>query len=468
MARQTRKPSAAAGPDMFEQQREDRISREAPLAARMRPTTLDEFVGQEHIVGGGHVLRRSIEADQVPSIVLWGPPGTGKTTLARIIAHMTQSHFEPVSAVESGVADLRRVLGDARQRRGLSGQRTILFIDEIHRFNKAQQDVVLPHVEDGSVTLIGATTENPSFEIVAPLLSRSRVYTLNALAEDEIRELVDRALTDPEHGLGHLNARLDDNAESALISMADGDARAALTALEVAVSATPPEQDGSRVVDLSTIEDAMQHRAVRYDKGGEEHYNIISAFIKSMRASDPDAALYWMARMLEGGEDPLFIVRRMVIFAAEDVGLADPLALSLAIACQQAVHFVGMPEGYLPMAEACLYLATAPKSNSAYKAYLAAQQDVRNTGALPVPLHLRNAPHPLMSRMGYANGYKYPHDFPSHVVDQQMRPDSVQGHRYFEPTEQGLEAEIKARIANYEKHRRATADAENSTDSQEA
>lgn len=454
MARQTRKPSAAAGPDMFEQQREQRLSHEAPLAARMRPTTLDEFVGQDHIVGEGHVLRRSIEADQVPSIVLWGPPGTGKTTLARIIAHMTQSHFEPVSAVESGVADLRRVLTDARQRRGLSGQRTILFIDEIHRFNKAQQDVVLPHVEDGSVTLIGATTENPSFEIVAPLLSRSRVYTLNALTEDEIRALVDRALTDSDRGLGRLNARLDDNAESALISMADGDARAALTALEVAVSATPPESDGSRVVDLPTIEDAMQHRAVRYDKGGEEHYNVISAFIKSMRASDPDAALYWMARMLEGGEDPLFIVRRMVIFAAEDIGLADPMALSVATACQQAVHFVGMPEGYLPMSEACLYLATAPKSNSAYKAYLAAQQDVRNTGALPVPLHLRNAPHPLMSRMGYANGYRYPHDFPGHVVDQQMRPDSVQGHRYFEPTEQGLEAEIKARIADYEKRRR--------------
>ncbi len=454
MARRTPKPSPAVKPDMFEQQREDHLSREAPLAARMRPTTLDEFVGQQHIVGEGHVLRRSIEADQVPSIVLWGPPGTGKTTLAQIIAHMTQSHFEPVSAVESGVADLRRVLADARQRRGLTGQRTILFIDEIHRFNKSQQDVVLPHVEDGSVTLIGATTENPSFEIVAPLLSRSRVYTLNALTEDEIRELVDRALTNEEQGLGHLNARLDDNAESALISMADGDARAALTALEVAVSATLPEPDGSRVIDLPTIEDAMQHRAVRYDKGGEEHYNIISAFIKSMRASDPDAALYWMARMLEGGEDPLFIVRRMVIFAAEDIGLADPMALSVATACQQAVHFVGMPEGYLPMSEACLYLAAAPKSNSAYKAYLAAQQDVRNTGALPVPLHLRNAPHPLMSRMGYANGYKYPHDYPGHVVDQQMRPDPVQGHRYFEPTDQGLEAEIKTRIEHDEAIRR--------------
>ena len=455
MARQTRKPSPAARPDMFEQQREERLAREAPLAARMRPTTLDEFVGQQHIVGGGHVLRRSIEADQVPSIVLWGPPGTGKTTLARIIAHMTQSHFEPVSAVESGVADLRRVLADARKRRGLSGQRTILFIDEIHRFNKAQQDVVLPHVEDGSITLIGATTENPAFEIVAPLLSRSRVYTLNALTDDEIRELVDRALTDSEQGLGDLNARLEDDAETALVTMSGGDARAALTALEVAVSATPPQPDGGRVVDLPTIEDAMQHRAVRYDKGGEEHYNVVSAFIKSMRASDPDAALYWMARMLEGGEDPMFIVRRMVIFAAEDIGLADPLALTVAMSCQQAVHFVGMPEGYLPMAEACLYLATAPKSNSAYRAYLAAQQDVRNTGALPVPLHLRNAPHPLMSRMGYANGYKYPHDFPGHIVDQQMRPDAVQTHRYYEPTEHGLEAEIKSRIADYEKRRQA-------------
>ncbi len=438
---------------MFEQQREQRISREAPLAARMRPTSLDDFVGQGHIFGEGHVLRRSIEADQVPSIVLWGPPGTGKTTLAGIIAHMTQSHFEPVSAVESGVADLRRVLADARKRRGITGQRTILFIDEIHRFNKAQQDVVLPHVEDGSVTLIGATTENPAFEIVAPLLSRSRVYTLNALMDEEIRQIIDRALKDSERGLGNLHARLNDDAEFALITLSGGDARTALTALEVAVNAIPPESDGSRVVDLPTIEDAMQHRAVRYDKSGEEHYNVISAFIKSMRASDPDGALYWMARMIEGGEDPLFIVRRMVIFAAEDVGLADPQALGIATACQQAVHFVGMPEGYLPMAEACVYLASAPKSNSAYRAYLAAQQDVRNTGALPVPLHLRNAPHPLMSRMGYGNGYMYPHDYPGHIVDQQTRPEGLEDHRYYEPGENGGESEIGARLEEYAKRR---------------
>ena len=465
MARQSRKLSAAAKPDMFEQQREERVSREAPLAARMRPTTFDEFVGQQHIVGEGRVLRRSIEADQAPSIVLWGPPGTGKTTLARIIAHMTKSHFEPVSAVESGVADLRRIVADARERRGLTGQRTILFIDEIHRFNKAQQDVVLPHVEDGSVTLIGATTENPAFEIVAPLLSRSRVYTLNVLTDDEIRLLIDRALTDSDRGLGLLNARLGEDAEEALISLCSGDARMALTALEVAVTATPPSPDGERVIDIQTIEDALQHRALRYDKGGEEHYNVISAFIKSMRASDPDGALYWMARMIESGEDPLFIVRRMVIFAAEDVGLADAQALVVAVACQQAVSFVGMPEGYLPMAEACLYLATAPKSNSAYKAYLAAQQDIRNTGALPVPLHLRNAPHPLMSRMGYADGYKYPHDYPGHVVDQQSRPESLESHRYYTPSSQGAEAKVKARLEANEELRRGAAENTSSNDS---
>ena len=431
---------------MFEQERERRMEQEAPLAARMRPRSLDDFVGQEHIVGADHVLRRSLEADRVPSMILWGPPGTGKTTLARIVAEMTSSHFEPISAVGSGVADLRRVIDEARKRRGLDGQRTILFIDEIHRFNKAQQDVVLPHVEDGTVTLIGATTENPAFEVVAPLLSRSRVYTLNALTEEQIKALVDRALADDEHGIASMNAQLEPEAEAALVGFADGDARSALTALEVAANATPPDKDGLRLVTLQTVEDALQHRALRYDKGGEEHYNIISAFIKSMRASDPDASLYWMARMIESGEDPLFIVRRMVIFAAEDVGLAEPQALILATACQQAVHFVGMPEGFLPMAETCVYLAGAPKSNSAYKAYLQAKADVQKTGALPVPLHLRNAPHPLMSQMGYADGYKYPHDYPEHFVEQQSRPDQLENKRYYEPSDLGAESAIKERL----------------------
>ena len=445
MASRSRRP-ASDGPDMFEQERERRTEREAPLAARMRPRSLDDFVGQEHIIGPDRVLRRSIEADQIPSMILWGPPGTGKTTLARIVAEMTSSRFEPISAVGSGVADLRRIIEGARQRRGLSGQRTILFIDEIHRFNKAQQDVILPHVEDGTITLIGATTENPAFEVVAPLLSRSRVYSLNALTEEQVRELVDRALADEDHGIGRLKVRFEPEAENALVGFADGDARVALTAVEVAANATQPDEKGDRVVTLQTVEDALQHRALRYDKGGEEHYNIISAFIKSMRASDPDAALYWMARMIESGEDSLFIIRRMVIFAAEDVGLADPQALVLAMACQQAVHFVGMPEGFLPMAEACVYLASAPKSNSAYKAYLQAREDVRNTGALPVPLPLRNAPHPLMSSMGYADGYRYPHDYPDHFVEQQSRPDKLEGRRYYVPGDLGAEAAIKERL----------------------
>jgi putative ATPase len=438
---------------MFDQERRRRMEREAPLAARMRPRALEEFVGQEHIVGPDHVLRRSLEADQVPSMILWGPPGTGKTTLAQIVAQMTSSHFEPVSAVGSGVADLRRVVEEAKKRRGLTGQRTILFIDEIHRFNKAQQDVVLPHVEDGTVTLIGATTENPAFEVVAPLLSRCRVYTLNALTDEEIKALVERALADEERGIGEMRARFEQEALEALVRYANGDARVALTALEVAANVTPPDKDGVRLVTLAVVEDALQHRAILYDKAGEEHYNVISAFIKCMRASDPDAALYWMARMLEAGEDPLFIVRRMVIFAAEDVGLADPQALVLATACQQAVHFVGMPEGFLPMAQTCVYLASAPKSNSAYKAYLSAREDVRSTRNDPVPLHLRNAPHPLMSRMGYADGYKYPHDYPGHFVEQQGRPERLEGRRYYYPADLGAESAIKERLEAWHKEK---------------
>ena len=433
-------------PDMFEQQGHERAEREAPLAARMRPRTLAEFVGQEHIVGEGHVLRRAIEADNLPSMILWGPPGSGKTTLAQVIANMTKAHFERVSAVGSGVADLRRAISEAKARRGVSGQRTVLFIDEIHRFNKAQQDVVLPHVEDGTVTLVGATTENPAFEVVAPLLSRSRVYNLHALKDDQVRDIVHRALADSERGLGELGLRLDADAEDGLIKMANGDARVALTALDVAASAATPDREGTRHLDLASIEDALQHRALLYDKSGEEHYNLVSALIKSMRASDPDASLYWLARMLESGEDPLFLVRRMVIFAAEDVGLADPQALVLATACQQAVHFVGMPEGYLPMAETCVYLASSLKSNSVLKAYGRALEDVRATRADPVPLHLRNASHPMMARFGYGEGYQYPHDAVDRFVEQQSRPTQLEDHRYYFPGGLGSEAAIKTRL----------------------
>ena len=430
------------GPDMFDAASRAERERDAPLAARMRPRSFDEYVGQEHLTAPDRLLRRAIEADQVPSMVLWGPPGSGKTTLAEIVARSTSTHFSALSAVTSGVADLRRVVEEARERRKLYGQRTILFIDEIHRFSKSQQDVALPHVEDGTVTLIGATTENPSFEVISPLLSRCRVYTLNALTEDGVQTVIDRALTDAERGLGSLDVTFEEGAREFLVSMANGDARIALNTLELAVQATPADGGGTHAITLSTLEDALQHRAGMYDKGGEEHYNIISAFIKSMRSSDPDAALYWLARMLESGEDALFVVRRMVIFAAEDVGLADPQALVMATACQQAVHFVGLPEGYLPLAETVVYLATAPKSNSAYAAYKKAVEDVKHTRNDPVPLHLRNAPTGLMKGLGYGEGYKYAHDYPEHYVEQQNRPDSVAGHRYYEPGELGYEQRI--------------------------
>ena len=342
---------------LFDHAWEEQREQHAPLAARLRPRTLDDFVGQEHLVGEGRVLRRSIESDALPSMILWGPPGCGKTTLARIIAQTTSAHFAAVSAVAAGVADLRKIVQEARDRLKETGQRTLLFIDEIHRFNKSQQDAVLPYVEEGTVTLIGATTENPSFEVIGPLLSRSRVYTLNQLSHDQVAVIVERALVDSELGLGQLNVELEPEARSYLIDMAGGDARSALNTLELAASAIPPDEGGRRVVAVATIADALQHRAYRYDKAGDAHYDTISAFIKSLRGSDPDAALYWLARMIEAGEDPLFIVRRLVILAAEDVGLADPQALVVATACQQAVHFVGMPEGFLPLAECTVYLA---------------------------------------------------------------------------------------------------------------
>ncbi len=433
-----------AGPlNMFAEAAKARAERHAPLAARMRPRTLDEFVGQEHVVGPGRILRRAIEEDRLPSIVLWGPPGSGKTTLARIIASLTRSHFEPISAVASGVADLRRVVAEAADRLGEQGQRTILFIDEIHRFNKAQQDVVLPYVEDGTITLIGATTENPSFEVISPLLSRSRVFKLEPLTPGQVEGILRAALADTERGLGSIAADVPDDVLAALANAVGGDARIALNALELAVQTAPPEADGGRRVTLEHVEEALQHRAAMYDKAGDWHYDIISAFIKSMRGSDPDGALYWLARMLEGGEDPLFVARRLVILASEDVGLADPQALQVAVAAQQAVHFIGMPEGFYPLAEATLYLATAPKSNSVGSAYMKAVEDAQATIAEPVPLHLRNPPTSLMRDLGYGRGYKYDHASPGHYSGQQHLPDKLARRKYYTPGELGYEKRIK-------------------------
>jgi putative ATPase len=435
--------------DLFDFQREQGLSQEAPLAARMRPRSFGDFVGQEHLIGEGRVLRNSIEADQMPSIILWGPPGSGKTTLAYIIASVTSSHFCPISAVSAGVADLRRVVADARERRGMHQQRTILFIDEIHRFNKSQQDSILPFVENGTVTFIGATTENPSFEVIAPLLSRCRVFTLKPLNDDQVRLILERALQDNERGLGSLRASLDKDALDFLISMANGDARVALNALEMAASATRPDKGGKRKLTLSTIEDAIQRRSLLYDKSGEEHYNLISALHKSLRGSDPDASLYWLGRMLEAGEEPLYVARRLVRFASEDIGMADPRALMVAVAAQQAVHFIGMPEGSLALAEAVVYLATAPKSNSLYAAYSKVQRDVQRTGHEAVPLHLRNPVTPFMRDEGYGRGYKYAHDFEGHFVEQQNLPDALKDKRYYKPSDQGFEKMVRERLKEW-------------------
>ncbi|HKU81983.1 MAG TPA: replication-associated recombination protein A [Candidatus Tumulicola sp.] len=406
-----------------------------PLAARMRPQTLEEFVGQDEILGAGRALRRAIESDAVPSMILWGPPGSGKTTLAEIVARSTGSYFERLSAVSAGVADLRRVVSESQVRRR-AGTRSVLFVDEIHRFNKAQQDAVLPYVEDGTVTLIGATTENPSFEVNSALLSRARVFVLAPLGDEEIGRIVDRALADVPHGLGGRNVRLDPHARATLIGLANGDARAALNALEFA-AISAPMTDGKREIGTQLVREAMQRRGAQYDKSGEAHYDTVSAYIKSMRAGDPDAALYWLARMLEGGEDPLFIARRLVIAASEDVGLADSRALSVAVAAQQAVHFVGMPEGFYPLAHATIFLATAPKSNSVGRAYAAALEDVRETRNEPVPLHLRNAPTGLMRALGYGRGYHYAHD--DYDVAQANLPENLTGRRYYVPGDRGDE-----------------------------
>jgi putative ATPase len=427
-----------------------------PLAARMRPRTLDEFVGQGQVVGPGRALRRAIESDQVPSMILWGPPGTGKTTLARIIAQQTGAHFAALSAVSAGVADLRRVVADGQKLRA-AGRRTVLFIDEIHRFNKAQQDAVLPYVEDGTVTLIGATTENPSFEVNSALLSRSRVFVLKALDDADVRLVIERALHDEERGLGAQDVTIAPDALDALVNLANGDARIALSTLEFAAAAAPRDDAGARTIGVQTIADALQRRAGGYDKAGDAHYDTISAFIKTIRGSDPDAAVYWLARMIDAGEDPLFIARRLVILASEDVGLADRHALPLAIAAQQAVHFVGMPEGFFPLAHATLYLATAPKSNTVGRTYGAALADVEGSRNEPPPLHLRNAPTRLMKQLGYGEGYRYAHTdyaemdaedgLPPAVALQSNLPDALGDRAYFEPGRQGDEAKLAAWIA---------------------
>ncbi len=438
-----------SGQSLFEHGRQRRAEQEAPLADRMRPRGLEEFVGQEHIVGPDRVLRRAIDADRVPSFILWGPPGSGKTTLARLIATVTDAHFESVSAVTSGVADLRRTVAEARDRQGMYSQRTILFVDEIHRFNKAQQDVILPHVEDGTITFIGATTENPSFEVIGPLLSRSRVFTLEALSSEQVGTIIGRAIAHPERGLGELGVVLEPQALEHLVNIANGDARVALNALETAAFATSPDAEGGRNIDLETIADALQRRSPLYDKAGEGHYDTISAFIKSVRGSAPDGALYWLARMIESGEDPLFIARRLVVLAAEDIGLAEPQALTVAMAAQQAVHFLGMPEARIPLAEATVYLATAPKSNSAYVAIDKALADVRNHKNEPVPLHLRNAVTGLMQRMGYGKGYKYSHDYDGHFTEQEFLPPSLKDRRYYEPSQEGSEKWIAQRLKQW-------------------
>lgn len=440
--------------DLFAHSAAKVAAKKAPLAERMRPRTLEEYVGQTRVLGPGRLLKQIMERKTLPSLILWGPPGCGKTTLAHLLAKTVRAPFVAFSAVLSGVKELRQILDEAQEERRRSGIATILFVDEIHRFNKAQQDAFLPHVESGLITLIGATTENPSFEVIAPLLSRARVVVLEALNSEDLIRLLRRALADEEHGLGTQHLTAEDEALTFIAQHAQGDARSALNTLEV--TAMLAGQKGTSTLDLSLAEEAAQHKALLYDKGGEEHYNVISAFIKSMRGSDPDAAVYWMMRMVEAGEDPLFIARRMVIFAAEDVGNADPHALPLAIAARDAIHFVGMPEARIPMAQAATYLATAPKSNASYKAMLAAAKDVKEHGPLPVPLHLRNAPTKMMKGLGYNKGYQYAHDYDDAVVEQTHLPDKLKERRYYAPTERGQEREIRERMEQREEVRRKT------------
>jgi putative ATPase len=424
-------------------------TRTSPLAERMRPRSFDEFVGQQELLAPGKPLREAIERDLLQSIILWGPPGTGKTTLARIIADTTKAKFVSFSAVLAGIKEIREVMSDAERQRRATGRRTIVFIDEIHRFNKAQQDAFLPRVEAGDIVLIGATTENPSFEVNAALLSRSKVFVLHGLTTDEVAGILRRALGDSERGLGGESVAVDDDALHAIAMYANGDARSALNLLELSVAAAPASDSGRRV-DVERVEQTIQRRALLYDKSGEEHYNLISALHKSMRNSDPDATVYWLARMVEAGEDPLYIARRLVRFASEDIGNADPQALTVAVAAKDAVHFIGMPEGNTALAQAALYLATAPKSNAIYEAYNQAAADAHKDVAQPVPLHLRNAPTRLMKDLEYGKGYKYAHDEADAIADMSCLPSALEGRKYYDPKERGFEKEIKRRLDGWE------------------
>jgi len=430
-----------------------------PLAERMRPRTLDEFIGQEKLLGPGKPLRVQIESDNLNSMLFWGPPGCGKTTLARVIARITKSEFVPFSAVLSGIKEIKEVMAEA-ERKSRAGQRTIVFVDEVHRFNKAQQDAFLPYVEAGHILFIGATTENPSFEVISPLLSRTKVYLLEALTTPQIVNLLKRALTDESHGLGKENVTGSEEVLFRMAAFANGDARTAYNTLELCAKSAKTNSDGVKTIRMELLEEVLQRKMLRYDKSGEEHYNLISALHKSVRNSDPDAALYWLARMIESGEDPLYLARRMVRMASEDIGLADPGALAVTLAAKDAFDFLGAPEGHLALAQAAVYLSLAPKSNAVYVAYGNVMEDVRETEADPVPLHLRNAVTGLMKNIGYGEGYKYAHDFEEKMTDMSCLPENLAGRVYYRPTDQGFEVRLRAKLAEIAKMKKKVAKGE--------